>query len=124
MAADDPIEVVRRLTEAFNAFDVDAVIALCAPDVEVHENPDFPDASTYRGHDGVRAMLADWRESFASTRTSIDELTADGDTVTLVGTYEGTGAVTGVPVKMHGQVAVYEVRDGKIHSARFTGGVA
>lgn len=124
MAAEEPIEVVRGLTEAFNAFDVDAVIALCAPDVVVHENPNFPDASTYRGHEGVRAMLADWRESFASTHTGIDELTAEGDTVTLVGTYQATGAVTGVPVKMDAQVAVYEVRDGKICSARFSGGAA
>ena len=38
---EDPGAVVRRLVEAFNAFDIDAVIGLCAPDVVVHENPAF-----------------------------------------------------------------------------------
>ena len=116
---EDPGAVVRRLVEAFNAFDIDAVIGLCAPDVVVHENPAFPGASTYRGHDGVRAMLEDWAESFEGWHTDVREIVVDGDEVTLVGTYEGRGRVTGVPVSMPPARAVYIVRGGKILSARF-----
>jgi ketosteroid isomerase-like protein len=117
---EEPIEVVRRLTGAFNAFDVDAVIELCHPDVVVVENPYFPDSGTYRGHDGVRRMLAGWAVAFTDRRARIDEIVADGDTVTVTGSYEGVGPLTGVRVGMR-QVAVYVVRDGKAVSATFRG---
>jgi ketosteroid isomerase-like protein len=115
----DPGEVVRRLVVAFNAFDIDAVIALCSPDVVVEENPAFPDASTYHGHDGVRAMLAGWSESFDDWHTDVQEITVAGDRVTLHGTYEGVGRITGAPVKMPPERAVYVVRGGQVVSARF-----
>jgi ketosteroid isomerase-like protein len=117
--ADEPLEVVRKLTDAFNAFDVDAVIALCHPDVVVIENPSFPDAGTYRGHDGVRKMLAGWAAAFENRRSEIDSIDVDGDTVTVTGRYEGTGKLTGVPVAMDRQRAVYVIRDGKAVSATF-----
>jgi ketosteroid isomerase-like protein len=114
----DPTDVVRRLVDAFNSFDVEAVIELCAPDVVVEEDPAFPDASTYRGHDGVRTMLDRWAESFADVRVEVDELTVHGDRVTLTGTYRGAGRLTGVPLSLPTE-AVYVVRDGKVVSARF-----
>ena len=114
-----PAEVVRRLVTAFNAFDIDAVIALCSPDVVVHENPAFPGASTYRGHDGVRAMLAAWSEAFDEWHADVQRVTVDGDEVTLIGTYAGVGRLTGAPVKMPPERAVYVVRDGQVVSAQF-----
>ena len=116
---EDPAAVVRRLIVAFNAFDLDAVLAVCAPDVVVEENPAFPDASTYRGHDGVRQMLARWAESFVNRHTDVHDLTVQADRVTLLGTYEGVGRLTGAPVKMPPERAVYVVRDGRIVSAQF-----
>jgi ketosteroid isomerase-like protein len=80
--AEEPVEVVRKLNDAFNAFDVDAVIALCDPGVVVEENPSFPDAGTYRGHDGVRRMLAGWAAAFDNRRSRIHSIEADGDTAT------------------------------------------
>ena len=82
---EDPPEVVRRLIVAFNAFDLNAVLAVCAPDVVVEENPAFPDASTYRGHDGVRQMLARWAESFVNRHTDVHDLTVQADRVALLG---------------------------------------
>jgi ketosteroid isomerase-like protein len=117
----DPAEVVRRLVAAFNAFDIDTVIALSSPDVVVHENPAFPDASTYRGHDGVRAMLAGWAEAFDEWHTDVERITVDGDEVTLLATYEGVGRRTGAPVSMPPERAVYVVRDGQVVSAQFGG---
>jgi ketosteroid isomerase-like protein len=114
----DPADVVRRLVDAFNAFDVAAVLELCAPDVVVEENPAFPDASTYRGHDGVRTMLERWAESFADVRAEVDEVTVQGHRVTLTGAYRGVGRLTGVPLSLPTR-AVYIVRDGKVVCARF-----
>jgi ketosteroid isomerase-like protein len=114
----DPTDVVRRLVDAFNAFDVEAVIELCAPDVVVEEDPAFPDASTYRGHDGVRTMLERWAEPFADVRVEVDELTVHGDRVTLIGTYRGVGRLTGMPLSLPTE-GLYVVRDGRVVSARF-----
>jgi ketosteroid isomerase-like protein len=113
----DAADVVRRLVDAFNVFDVEAIIALCAPDVVVEESPAFPDASTYRGHAGVRSLLERWSESFADVRAEVDKLTVEGDPVTLTGSYRGVGRLTGVPLRMP-TGAVY-MRDGKVVFARF-----
>jgi SnoaL-like domain len=57
----DSDEVVRRMIDAFNRDDVEAVIAAFDADCEIKEPPEMPDSPVigYRGHAGVR----DWMEN-------------------------------------------------------------
>jgi ketosteroid isomerase-like protein len=58
------IELLRRLTEAFNARDIEAFIALCDRDVEFH--PVFAEVSgaIYHGHDGMRSWHRDLEDAW------------------------------------------------------------
>jgi ketosteroid isomerase-like protein len=66
-------------------------------------------------------MLAGWAEAFDEWHTDVERITVDGDEVTLLATYEGVGRLTGAPVKMPPERAVYVVRDGQVVSAQFGG---
>jgi ketosteroid isomerase-like protein len=56
----------RRLYAAFNARDVDALIALCDPGIVVQSVFGEVGADTYRGHEGVRAWQRDLEEAWGA----------------------------------------------------------
>jgi ketosteroid isomerase-like protein len=114
--ADDPETVVRQVLAAYNAGDVDALVACCHPDVLIVEDPSFPDARSYRGHDGVREMARNWAQAWANQRSEVEELTAEGDTVRVVVRFTGEGASTGIPVEIERHANRYVVSDGKLAS--------
>jgi hypothetical protein len=60
-------------------------------------------------------------EAFAKWHTEVSDLRAEGDRVLLTGSYEGVGRLTGAPVKIPSERALYFVRDGRIAFARFGG---
>ena len=53
----------RRVIEAFNARDVDGIVALCDPAIELHS---AVTASVYSGHEGVRSWHRDLEEAFGA----------------------------------------------------------
>lgn len=57
----DPDAVVRRLIDAFNDRDLDALLACLDPDVDLHPLPFRGLRSSYRGHTGVGRWLRDLR---------------------------------------------------------------
>jgi ketosteroid isomerase-like protein len=58
------VELHRRTVEAFNAHDVEALIALLDADVEFHSAMTTPGGADYRGHDGARRWLGDLRDAW------------------------------------------------------------
>jgi ketosteroid isomerase-like protein len=118
MAAPDPESIVREVLVAFNAGDVEGLVARCHADVLIVEDPSFPDARTYRGHEGVREMSARWSEAWANVRSTIEELETDGDTVRIITRFTGEGASTGIPVEIERFAVTYRVRDGKVAELR------
>jgi hypothetical protein len=56
---------MRRFTAAFNARDVEAMIALCDQDVEFHSSLAEADGAIYRGHKGMRTYKRDMEEGRA-----------------------------------------------------------
>ncbi len=62
------VELVRRGYEAFNRGDVDAVLELFDPAVELGVLEDSPISGEFRGHEGFRRLLAE-----------NDEMSAAGD---------------------------------------------
>jgi ketosteroid isomerase-like protein len=62
--SDHNIELHRRANEAFNTRDVEAYIALCDPEVELHSAVTVPGGAEYHGHDGVRRWHRDIEDAF------------------------------------------------------------
>jgi hypothetical protein len=103
------VELVERLSAAMNARDIDAFVALFAPDYD-SEQPAHPD----RAFTGSEQVRANWSEVFAGVpdfRAELIGASADGDTVWSEWRWEGTG------LEMAG-VIVFGVRDGLFAWAR------
>jgi ketosteroid isomerase-like protein len=113
------VEVARGFTEAFNAHDVEGIIATCAPDVELHSTFAAVGGAVYHGHDGVRSWYRDieqtWGREIRSQPESLFDLGDDVLTFTLL---EGQGTHSGVQVALPAAI-VTRVRAGLI--VRFRG---
>jgi hypothetical protein len=110
MTALTPETIVQRQLDAYNARDIDALLATYAPDARQYEHPGTLLAS---GAAGMRARMA---VRFAEPnlharllqRVVMGNIVIDHEEVTRTFA-EGTGRVD--------MVAIYEVVDGKIQSA-------
>jgi ketosteroid isomerase-like protein len=58
------VELHRRLNEAFNSRDVDAYLAFCDPEIELHSAVTGPGPAAYHGHEGVRRWHTDIADAF------------------------------------------------------------
>jgi ketosteroid isomerase-like protein len=113
-ARDDPREVAVALVEATNAHDIDAFVALFAPDYD-SQQPAHPDRA-FQGRDQVRA---NWSAVFAGVPDFRAELVAsavEADTVWSEWRWSGTHE-DGSRLEMAG-VIVFGARDGRIAWAR------
>jgi uncharacterized protein (TIGR02246 family) len=101
------VEVVRRFQDAWNAHDVDGVMALMTDDCVFESTWPPPDGERLVGQHAVRAF---WERFFAQSPDAaieIEEMFACGDRTTMRWRYRWDGGhVRGVDV--------YVVRDGKV----------
>jgi ketosteroid isomerase-like protein len=102
------LEVVRRVNQAIEAKDMEALLAEHHPNVEIvvlRSEIEGP----YRGHDGLRRMAADMFEADFGLR--VDEMRGCGDRVLVLG--HQTATVRGVRWD-HVLAEVYELEAGKV----------
>jgi ketosteroid isomerase-like protein len=102
------VEIVRRVNQALEAGDMDALLAEHHPDVEIivlRSELEGP----YQGHDGLRRMAADVFD--ADFRVQIDETRDCGTKVLVLGHQHAI--VRGVPWD-HDLAEVYEIDAGKV----------
>ena len=106
-------ELVRRGYEAWNRGDMDAILAIFHPDVEVVTSGVFPGLDpVYRGHDGYRKFWRDFSDTWESILISVHELRDCGERVLGLIAFEARGR-DGLTV--HRQVAnVWTFRNGLI----------
>lgn len=103
--------------EAFNARDVDGLVAVAHPACEWLPFRAQLSGAPYRGHEGVRSFVRDMDEDWSSFRIDPVELTEHGELVIVSGRVTGTGRGSGVDVDFVGGF-VFELRDGLIHGLR------
>jgi len=119
--------LMRAFGKAFNAGNVDGILACVTDDFEwrMAEGPDAPWGRVVRGREEVRQALQDRDKSVRNVRFSETAMTIAGDKV--IGTFRLTGErADGSPCDWRG-CDLYEVRDGKIaykdsYWKRITGG--
>jgi ketosteroid isomerase-like protein len=114
-----PQEVVRLRTEAFNAKDVDAYLALSDPDVVYDQPRELPGAATYRGHEGIRDYFANLEHAWESATAEIEELIDAGEDVVIsIGHTSYRGRASGV-VLDNPFAIVWTIRDGRVVRGEF-----
>ena len=111
--SEENLEIIRRGYEALEQGGIESLLKFCSADVEYRTRPDLPDARTYRGHDGVRALAAEWRRIFPDLHFEPVELIDAGDRVVALMRISGRGEASGVETgNTYG--AVYWVRNEQV----------
>lgn len=114
-------ELVRRLFDAFNDLDADAMLEMWTPDCEWR--PAFTgggllEGAVYRGHAGIADYLAMQRETWESIVVASRETIADlGDRILIEVQLNAIGKASGVPVEVI-TWSYFELRDGRVAVAR------
>jgi ketosteroid isomerase-like protein len=118
------VELVRRCYEMINSIgrteafvDPEEVApdlwARFAPDCELHERPDLPDAKTYRGRDESKAFWRKTQELFAEARWEPRDIVDLGHAVVVEARIIGMGRGSDVPFEAD-ETDVFWFRDGLI----------
>jgi ketosteroid isomerase-like protein len=95
------VERARRALEAAaHPRDVDALTALCAPDVEFHSTFAAIGGAVYRGADGLRQWDRDLDEAWGDIRNTPEALFDLGECTLVFGELSGRGRQSGVQVTM------------------------
>jgi ketosteroid isomerase-like protein len=104
-------QLVRDWADAFNRGDMDAVLELIHPEIEI-EDPERT-GRTWRGHDEYRAFIDEWLENFDSYSVKLAELEQGPNGTYVRGTQSGKGAGSGLEFALPINYVV-RFRDGKV----------
>jgi ketosteroid isomerase-like protein len=80
-ATPDLVELVRRVAEAADRQDLDAVMSTCAPDGVYDTTPSG--LGTYAGPAAIRAFLKEWWDAFEELHATLEEVLDLGNGVTF-----------------------------------------
>jgi ketosteroid isomerase-like protein len=121
--AQDNVDVVQGVWDAFGRGDIDAVLEAISPSAETRVPESLPWGGTYTGQDGFRDFLAKLDESFEAFSANPQKvLGADDNHVVVLaktkGRTKGGGTIEGTTIW------IYQLRDGKIADAESFGDTA
>jgi ketosteroid isomerase-like protein len=112
------VELTRRGIDAFNAGDIEALIALCDPSIEFQSAFAAVGGSVYHGHDGMRQWQRDFADAWGGEIRVEPEAYFDLSEHTLVfNLMRGRGRHSGAEVAMP-MAAVFGWRDGLLFFMR------
>ena len=109
------VEIVRRLTEALNARDLDRYyIEFFDLEVEWQTSREDPDAATHRGRQAYKRYLEQWIDSFDGLHADVEEyIGAADDRVFTWSRFTGRGRASGAPADWYLAI-IFTIRDGKV----------
>ena len=111
------VQIIRRLVEAFNDRDLDAMAQVMEPGAELYPLRAQLEGKVYRGYDGLREMLADFDQDWDFVRMDAEEFREAGDQVVVLGRLRARGRTSGVDLDVP-MGFVWRLRDGKVVYAR------
>ncbi|HWT25544.1 MAG TPA: nuclear transport factor 2 family protein [Solirubrobacteraceae bacterium] len=106
------VDVVRSVYEAFGRGDVEALVALLDPGVEIRQSAEVPWGGTYRGIDEALRFFGTL-VAHIRTQVEVDRLIVAGDTVVENGRTCGYVVRSGHEFAVD-ETHVWTVRDGRI----------
>jgi ketosteroid isomerase-like protein len=109
------VEIVRRLTEALNARDLDRYyVEFFDPAVEWQTSAEDPDAAIHRGLQAYKRYLEQWIESFDGLHADVEEYIGVGDDrVFTWSRFTGLGRTSGAAADWYLAI-LFTIRDGKV----------
>jgi ketosteroid isomerase-like protein len=118
-----PSEIVRAVLAAYNARDMDAMLARFDPDVVWHTTPGFLWPGPYRGREAVRELFEHWWQGWDTGYADAEELVEAGDRVMVSADVHGRSAGDGLDVHVELNW-VFHLRAGMIDLVRSYGSPA
>jgi ketosteroid isomerase-like protein len=111
------VEIVRTALEAFEQGGIDATLRFYDPEVTWREAEDEPEGETYRGHDGLRALVRKWLVPFDDLRIEPEGFIDAGEAVVMPYMFRGRERSSGNDITAP-ETWVFSLRDGKICEVR------
>ena len=112
-----PLEVVRRIYQAFADKDLDVIPRLTSPDIVITQDPALPWGGRYEGHDGMGEFVLKLLGAIDSEVT-VHELYDAGNQVVQYGRTAGTVRATGERFDIP-ECHLWRVEDGKAVEAQY-----
>jgi ketosteroid isomerase-like protein len=105
------VELVRAGMEAYNAGDIETVLATLAEDIEIYSPPELLNSGTFRGHDGFLEWIETWNDAWESFDIAIEVIEPVGERH-VVADVRQTARGAGSGIEIDQRVAyLWEVRD-------------
>jgi uncharacterized protein (TIGR02246 family) len=111
-------EVIRELARRWNAGDIDGVLELYTDDAVMLSGADWPEQTTWRGREGIRSNIEEWRAVWESAELEIRRMETFGDRVVAEGAWNTRGRTSGFSGSMP-VCTLCTVRHGKIASVEW-----
>ena len=111
--SEENVERVKQFWERYNRREIDAWVAMMAPDVEWHVDPQDPDTTVHRGPEAVKQYGLSWAETM-DAKIEVREVfeASDGQLVAWT-RLEARGGASGVPVEQD-WAFIFKLRDGLV----------
>jgi ketosteroid isomerase-like protein len=107
----------RRAIEAGNRGDLVEWLAHFDPEIVWYGLADEPDPGPFRGHQGILALYARWRELLPDLQLEVEEYIDAGEYVIVSGRFHGHTADSDAEV-VNDEVFVNKYREGKMVEVR------
>jgi ketosteroid isomerase-like protein len=109
----EKVELIRYGLDAFARRDLETWLDCFDPDVEVREDPFFPDAGRYDGHDGLMQWLYIMERNWDEFEVEGEAFIESGDDVVTLLRVRGRGRGSGADVD--GRFgSIFTVREGRV----------
>jgi ketosteroid isomerase-like protein len=117
--SEENVELVRRAAELFVNEGLEASLVYSAEDIVAYPFPEWIGRSEYRGHDGMRSLLAEWTDNFDDLSFEFGQFFDSGDWV--VATFRMSGRIkgSGAPLSQLLAAASGRFRDGKVGETHY-----
>ena len=106
------VDALRRSYEALNEGDIEACLAVLAPDAVWRESTELPGATEVRGREEIRRFLDEFLEPWAEIHQEIEDVRVEGDRIALLIRLKAVGRESGVEVATR-YAHVWTFRDGQ-----------
>jgi ketosteroid isomerase-like protein len=111
---EERIELVRRGHAAYEARDIETVLALLDPVVEIYAPPGVGNPGTYHGHDGFLHWIGHWNEAWEEFRQELLGVESIGERHAVADVMQtARGRASGVELELAASY-VYELRGGRL----------
>ena len=110
------IDVIQRITRAHNEGDIEGIVEVTHPEIEMKLIGGFADIAggrSFSGHAGVRRFFTDWFATFETVRLDHEKFIEAGENVVSVSKLKATVAGSPVPVELLFGI-VWGFKEGKV----------